>query len=165
MARKINKWLSRSQQWGVRMVDAIGVSPFEEMVYFWNGYRRMRREHLEQSLSILAWTDDASRHPNWHRESIDERAALALLRSVVFRHLGNTSQAKALIGEHVLCHDWVSYKVPLHDNWVGPVAHYELAVNLWRERDGSPEDAARLREAAALLERVSRWEKFDLNAR
>ena len=125
----------------------------------------MRAEHLEYSLATLAWTDDPSRNPNWHRETIDERAALAVLRSVVFRHLGRTDQAKAQLGEHVLCHDWVLYKVPLHDNWVGPAAHYEMAVNLWQERDGSAEDAVRVREAAVLVEKVSRWEKFDLNAR
>ena len=147
------------------MIDAIGVSPFEEMIYFWNGYRRMRTEHLNLSLSVLAWADDPSRNPNLHRETIDERATLALLRSVVYRHLGDTGQAKAQLGEHVLCHDWASYKVPLHENWIGPIAHYELAVILWRERDGSAEDTARVKEAAVLLEKVSRWEKFDLNAR
>ena len=165
VARKINKWITRSQEWGIGLVDAIGVSPYEEMVYFWNGHRRMRSDHVEKSLSVLSWTDDPYRNINWYRESIDERADLALLRSVAFRCLGKTDLAKAQLRENIFCHDWTAYKYPLYDSWVCPVGHYEMAVNIWKERNDSPEDGTRLKECAALIEKVSRWEKFDLNAR
>ncbi|KAK4895652.1 hypothetical protein LTR28_001923, partial [Elasticomyces elasticus] len=37
VTRKISKWQHRASEWGISFIDAIGVSPIEEMIYFWNG--------------------------------------------------------------------------------------------------------------------------------
>lgn len=34
--RKIKKWKARAQAKGVRIVEGVGVSPVEEMLYFWS---------------------------------------------------------------------------------------------------------------------------------
>lgn len=34
--RKIKKWTARAQIQGVRLVEGVGVSPVEEMLYFWS---------------------------------------------------------------------------------------------------------------------------------
>lgn len=34
--RKIKKWKARAQAQGVRLVEGVGVSPVEEMLYFWS---------------------------------------------------------------------------------------------------------------------------------
>ncbi|KAK5201422.1 Mitochondrial outer membrane protein iml2, partial [Cryomyces antarcticus] len=84
--RKIRKWEHRAKEWGVEFVDAVGVSPIEEMIYFWNGYKRMRPEHLETSLARLAWSQ-SSANPLWAREGLDEHAILHVLRAATLRNL------------------------------------------------------------------------------
>jgi Protein of unknown function (DUF3808) len=34
--KKIKKWNARAKERGVRLIDAVGVSPVEEMMYFWS---------------------------------------------------------------------------------------------------------------------------------
>jgi hypothetical protein len=115
------------------LVDAVGVDPVEEMIYFWNGLSRMAPEQLEDSLENLAWSEsDANK--SWHRESQDERAILAFLRSAVLRSLRRHDEAKEILQDQILSHDKASFKGHLKDEWTCPAAHYEMAVNLWMER-------------------------------
>lgn len=37
--RKLKKWKARALAKGVRVVEGVGVSPVEEMIYFWSKYR------------------------------------------------------------------------------------------------------------------------------
>ena len=165
VTRKLQKWEARSHAWGVPLVDAIGVSPLEEMMYFWNGHRRMRASHLQLSLERLSWSDDASANPNWSREDLDERAILAVLRAAVLRRLDRNEEAMQLLKKEILYHTWQEFKGHLRDTWPCPVAHYEMAVNVWKTRDDSVEDAERVRDCAQWLEKVAKWESFELDAR
>ncbi|KAF2094725.1 hypothetical protein NA57DRAFT_79894 [Rhizodiscina lignyota] len=163
VCRKITKWEERAKAWDVDFVDAIGVSPMEEMIFFWNGYKRQRVDHLEKSLECLAWSE-SEHNPHWEKEGIDERAMLSMLRAVCLRHLKRGDEAKEILTS-VIAHDWAQFKGGHKDNWPCPIAHYEMAVNLWEERDGTSDDKERLQECSKWLEKVANWESYDLDTR
>ena len=165
VSRKVAKWEQRAQDMDVPFVDAIGVSPLEEMCYFWNGYKRMRAEHLELSLDAIAWSSDVSRNPLWEKEALDERCIASLLRAATLRNLGEITEAKRILQEELLCHEWASFKGHLKDNWTQPVACYEMAVCLWQERDGTETDKERFKKCSELLDKVANWETYEMEAR
>ena len=189
VVRKIQKWETRAKDWGVDFIDAIGVSPIEEMIYFWNGYKRMAEGELNDSLAALAWSEGKD-NPNWHREALDEHAILALLRAAVLRNLRRHSDAQRLLKEEILSYDKAAFKGNLRDDWTPPTAHYEMAVNLWMERDGyrrqhgieAPQpgtvqqmqvseavhggnDAQKVKECGEWIEKAAGWESYELDAR
>jgi len=166
-SRKIEKWQLRADSWGYSFVDAVGVSPVEEMILFWNGYKRMRRRHFEKSLERLAWSDGGD-NPTWGKEDVDERALLALLRASTLRSLKRFDEARRILREQVLCHDWATYKAvgPKADAWPCPVAHYEMAVISWMEFvEGGETDRGKLAECKEWIDKVAAWEGYDLDAR
>lgn len=165
--RKIQKWEARAKDWNCDFVDAIGVSPLEEMIYFWNGYKRMRDDHLQVSLDNLAWSE-SSANPHWEKEGLDERSILVILRAATLRNMNRTAEAKQLLEKDILPVDKVLFKGNLKDNWTAPCARYEMAANLWREADadGHPENHAQvLDECRDWLDEVTKWDGFDLDAR
>jgi tetratricopeptide (TPR) repeat protein len=167
VVRKIQKWEARAKEWGCNMIDAVGVSPIEEMIYFWNGYKRMRDDHLQVSLANLAWSE-SSANPHWEKEGLDERAILQVLRAATLRNMNRTAEAKALLEKEILPVDRTLFKGNLKDNWTAPCARYEMAANIWREADvdGHPETRPKMLEQCRdWLEEVTKWEGFDLDAR
>ncbi|KAK0784466.1 Mitochondrial outer membrane protein iml2 [Friedmanniomyces endolithicus] len=166
VGRKIKKWDFRAEKWGCKMVDAVGVSPVEEMAYFWSGFRRRNVEQLRTSLERLAWSEDVKANPHWEQESADEKATLAMLRATCFRFLGEIPKAKTTITEGVFSHDLVEVKAcDFPDTWSLPVAHYELAVCCWDEAGGQDGDRATLQKCSDSLLKVERWESYELEAR
>lgn len=165
--RKIAKWEQRAKEWKCDFIDAIGVSPLEEIVYFWNGYKRMRSTHIDASLANLAWSESAE-NPHWAKESLDEKAILALLRAACLRSKGETAQAKETLQKEIISHDKTLFKGHNKDAWTAPCARYEMAANVWREADieARPEQHPEMMEECKkyLLE-VSGWESYDLDAR
>jgi len=165
--RKIEKWQQRADAWGCSFVDAVGVSPVEEMILFWNGYKRMRARHLEVSMKRLYWSDGGENR-TWEREDLDEKALLALLRASTLRSLKRFDEARVILKNSVLCHDWATYKAigPKADAWPCPVAHYEMAVICWMEFVGGGEaDRKSLEECKVWVDKVAAWEGYDLDAR
>ncbi|KAH8425868.1 TTC39/IML2 family protein [Aspergillus melleus] len=188
VTRKIAKWEARAKDWKVPLVDAVGVDPIEEMIFFWNGHSRMTTEQLEESLQNLAWSESDANKKNWSREGPEEKAILQLLRAAVWRSMRKHDQARKLIQDSVLSHDKTLFTGHLKDNWVHPAAHFEMAANLWMERpnyvvvhgDGSgsppaetkgeatsatPLEKQKVRECKEYLEKASRWESYELDAR
>jgi hypothetical protein len=165
VVRKLNKWEARAKEWSVPMIDAIGISPLEEMIYFWNGNRRQPAADHQTSLEALAWSEDLSKNPTWSKESLDEHAILAVLRSAIYRNQGNYTKAKDLLKAEVFSHDRALFKGHLRDDWTCPTAHYEMGANLWAERDGSEGDIEKVREAEEWVEKAGKWESYELDAR
>ncbi|KAL7772022.1 hypothetical protein CFE70_001975 [Pyrenophora teres f. teres 0-1] len=167
VVRKIQKWEARAKAWDCDLVDAVGVSPLEEMIYFWNGYKRMRDDHLQVSLANLAWSESAA-NPHWEKEGPDEKCILNVLRAATLRNMDQTAKAKAILEQEVLPVDRALLTGNFRDNWSAPCARYEMAANVWREADvdGRPEDHPELLvQCKNWLEEVTKWGGFDLDAR
>lgn len=136
VTRKLNKWEHRAQEWKIPLVDAVGVSPIEEMIFLWNGYKRMNVAQLEDSLAALAWSENLTLNPTWSRESLDERAILSLLRGGTLRNLERWDQATQTLQSGVLSIDKAELKGGFKDDWTAPAAHYEMGVICWmRKKD------------------------------
>jgi len=191
--RKLNKWEARAKEWNVPLIDAIGVSPYEEMIYFWNGNKRMAVAQLQDSLDNLAWSENVAQNPTWPKESLDEHAILAVLRSAIHRQLGEYEKARELLKRKVVFRDRAEFKGGLRDDWTAPTAHYEMGACLWAEREGGREggkevgegkegkewkgmgmgkkdgwlerDTERVKEAEGWVEKAGKWEAYELDAR
>ena len=124
----------------------------------------MRVDHLEQSIHRLAWsTSDAN--PLWEKEDLDEHAMLALLRASTFRAMGKRTEAKTILTDEVMNHDWKEFTGPLKDNWTAPCARYEMAVINWLDYVENNDNKDALKECSEWLEKVAKWESFELDAR
>ena len=132
LTRKIQKWESRARDWSVPFIDAVGVSPIEEMIFLWNGYKRMTTSQLEQSLSRLSWSETSN--PQWKREGPDEKAILSILHGTTLRNLQRYDEAKKSLQSGVLSYDKNELKGGLKDDWTAPAANYEMGVNCWMQR-------------------------------
>ena len=111
--RKIKKWQARAKQSGIPLIDGVGVSPIEEMMYFWNGYKRMDNDDFAKSLIALNW-----RKEQLQDDAIDEKAIHSLLTSVVLRNMGELEGAREHLQE-VLSIDKFLLKGGLKDDWTG----------------------------------------------
>lgn len=161
--RKVQKWEQRSKEWNIPFIDAIGVSPIEEMAYMWNGHKRMEEKHLKESYERICWSESAA-NAVWSKEAIDEKANLSVLKAAVLRNMKENEQAKELLTKHVLPLQRSEFEGGHKDNWSLPVAHYEMGVNAWEAYSisGSEKD---LDECSKWLEKVAHWGDYDLNAR
>ncbi|KAE8374497.1 hypothetical protein BDV26DRAFT_284236 [Aspergillus bertholletiae] len=184
VARKIAKWEARAKEWSVPLVDAVGVDPVEEMIFFWNGHSRMTQGQLEESMQKLAWSE-SDECKMWSREGPEEKAILQLLRAAVLRAMRKHEEARKMLKECVLNHDKSLFTGHLKDNWVHPVAHFEMAANLWMERPSyiavhdvpatefkiahseevTPLERQQVQECKEYLEKAARWESYELDAR
>ncbi|KAL1306657.1 hypothetical protein AAFC00_005331 [Neodothiora populina] len=162
VTRKIAKWEARATELHLPFVDAVGVAPVEEMIYFWNGYKRMRPEDLEHSLAVL---HEATTTTTTKSESFDEQAILSFLRAVTTSRLSRTAEAKEILRTQLLSHEWAEIRGGHRDNWTLPVAHYEMAVNLWVESGGERASKPDLVVCSEWLEKAARWDSYDLDAR
>ncbi|KAJ5827360.1 Outer membrane protein IML2 mitochondrial/Tetratricopeptide repeat protein 39 [Penicillium robsamsonii] len=191
VTRRLAKLEARAKEWNVPFVDAIGVDPIEEMIFFWNGHSRMTDKQLEESLARLEWCE-SEKNKTWSREGTEEKAILELLRAAVLRSLCRHDEAKKILQTRVLCHDKALFKAHLKDDWVHPVANFEMAANFWMERptyqtlhgitlspkaldeaeasvaSGVPSTVAERKQVAECkkyLDYAARWETYELDAR
>ncbi|OTA99837.1 hypothetical protein M426DRAFT_16068 [Hypoxylon sp. CI-4A] len=178
VARKIQKWEERSKALGIDLVDAVGVSPVEEMTFLWNGIKKMQAPELETSWKVLSWgrltaPEEARKKI---RAEIDEQAARDVCRAAVARNLGNLDDARELL-DNVLAMDRLVFKGPTKDDYALPAAHYEMAVLAWVEvqqpearkeaNDGDEGEWLREKteECQSWLDKVAKWEAYILDAR
>ena len=163
--RKLRKWDHRAKSLGdgQPFVEAVGVSPVEEMCYFWSGFKKMDLSQLRESLQRLEWSE---RQAGWCDEPADEKTIHAFLKAAVFRLSNDVARAKHILTDEVLNHDLSQLKACQDpDTWTLPVAHYEMAVCFWMEAGGEDGDGTLLQRCSDELAKVERWESFDLEAR
>ena len=171
VTRKIQKWESRAQQWRVPFIDAIGVSPVEEMIFFWNGYKRMDQSQLDTSIERLNWSESPA-NTNWTREGPDEQAILAILRGATLRNLSRWDEAKTILRAGVLNVDKIELKGGLKDDWTAPAGHYEMGVICWMQRGEATKRNAGIeveekwvQECGSWVDKAAKWEGYTLDAR
>lgn len=187
VTRKVSKWEQRSKDLNIDFVDAVGVSPTQEMVYLWNGIKKMQNAELEKSVESLQW--DRLTAPEAAQAKImaeqDEIGIMDVILSAVCRAMGRIEEAKKLLAG-VMDVDKIAFKGPLKDDYPQPAAHYEMAVLAWAEvqnppalngssKGGDPEkDASEINdewcrkkatECESWLNKVSNWEAYVLDAR
>lgn len=99
VTRKIQKWEERSKELGIELVDAAGTSPAEEMIYLWNGSKKMQAPELEMSEKALSWgrltAPEEARHKI--KAEIDEQAVRDVCRAAVARSLGHLDEAREVL--------------------------------------------------------------------
>ncbi|TWU71231.1 Mitochondrial outer membrane protein iml2 [Metarhizium rileyi] len=176
LQRKVQKWEEQARTLNVDLADAIGVSPAIEVCYFWNGQKRMAKKQLDQAVAHLKWercTADAQVVSKL-REEKDDMAVWAIGMAALLQGQGKMDDAVKLLDDHVLAYDKSVFKGGHKDDYVLPVATYELGVIAWTQccnpPPGTPDEVAgyrreRANECQAHLEKVKAWETFVLDAR
>ncbi|OAA61806.1 Tetratricopeptide repeat protein 39 [Niveomyces insectorum RCEF 264] len=178
VTRKLAKWEERAKTLHVDLADAVGSSPAQEMVYLWNGSKRMSPDLLEGSLRCLAWercTASAGAIETF-KSTPDESCIASLCRVSLLRSLGRLDEAQAILDKDLLVHDRAIFKGPLKDDYLLAAATYEAAVILWTKAcdpawyPSNPGDVDAFRrekvEACQVyLDKVAKWETFVLDAR
>ena len=174
VTRKITKWEARAKEWKIPFIDAVGVSPVEEMIFLWNGYKRMDEDQLTASLDALSWSESStSNNQTWKKESADEHAILAVLQAATLRNLRRWDEAAALLQSHVISVDKAELKGGNKDDWTAPAAHYEMGVICWMRRleggkgvvQKGKGEAEYVKECDTWIEKAARWEGYELDAR
>lgn len=97
---KVGKWEQRAKTWNVDLVDAIGPSPFVEMIYFWNGVKKSGEAELEKCLKLLE--EDRMTCPDKCKEDEDDVAIHLLLRGCVLRNMGRYQEARKVLTEEIV---------------------------------------------------------------
>ncbi|KAG4026467.1 hypothetical protein MFRU_040g00260 [Monilinia fructicola] len=132
---KVGKWEQRAKAWGVDLVDAIGPSPYVEMIYFWNGVKKSGSSELEKCLDLLK--DERMTCPEKCGGDEDDVAIHHLLRGCMFRNLGKYEEARKILTKEIVDSER-HIRGALRDDWTLPSATYELAACSWSEKDLSP---------------------------
>lgn len=94
--RKVAKWEARAKEWGCDLIDTVGASPGQEMVYLWSGAKRMPLDTIEKALGCLSW--ERCTAPGDKVEKIkgiaDEVAIKANCESSLLCNLGRYEEAR-----------------------------------------------------------------------
>ncbi|EFX01609.1 mitochondrial outer membrane protein iml-2 [Grosmannia clavigera kw1407] len=105
--RKITKWEERAKALNIDLADSIGASPAQEMIYLWNGSKRMRARFLEKALTCLRWKRCTAGLDvvKVFRATTDEWTMGNLCQVSLMRSLGRTEDARVVLERDILVHD------------------------------------------------------------
>ncbi|KAL3235044.1 Inclusion body clearance protein IML2 [Nakaseomyces bracarensis] len=136
VARKVEQFKATQAKLNLtNPLDAIATSPVYEIAYFYNGFNRMSKKHLEISQKML------TEYKNPAIESNDPNQNLIrdLLLSLSLRRLDKIEEGCKLLDEKVLpvffsvtADNHVSYVKKSEDPWLYPSAFYERALFCWK---------------------------------
>lgn len=104
--RKVAKWEARAKEWGCDLVDAVGASPGQEMVYLWSGAKRMPPGTLEKAIGCLRWERCTASEDKVEiiKGMADEVAIKAACESSLLSNLGRYEEAREKV-KHVVEQD------------------------------------------------------------
>lgn len=174
--RKVAKWEERATALKLDLADAIGPSPAAEMIYLWNGGKRMNLELIEKAMTILEWDRcTSSATVAKVKEEHDEVAIHGVGQAALLRHAGRGDEAKGILLD-ISAYDRATCKGGNKDDYILASATYELAMLAWDDvcrPERWPTDAdeveefrrKKTEECYTLLETVAKWETYVLDAR
>ncbi|QIX02252.1 hypothetical protein AMS68_007769 [Peltaster fructicola] len=161
--RKMHKYQARAKERKISIVEAVGVSPAEDIIYFWGGYDCMPDTDLRVSIERLSWSENQS---GWAGEGADEKTVLSVLRATCLRVMGQLDQAKTEL--EMGCFTYTPQQVKASgrdaDQWAIATAHYEMAVCYWREAGGETGDKAILQQCANEIHKIAKWGSYELES-
>ncbi|KAI0182848.1 breast cancer protein [Xylaria flabelliformis] len=168
VVRKLKKWEERSSSLGIDLADAIGVSPMQEMVYLWNGLKKMQPVELETAAGDLSWDRLTCSEENRGKiqAQADEKALHDLCYAAILRNLERFDEARSKLQE-ILDYDKSAFKGATKDDYIPPSAHYEMAVLAWVEgQTKTPaETKKKVDDCQSWLDKVAGWEAYVLDGR
>ncbi|KAK7721130.1 Mitochondrial outer membrane protein iml2 [Diaporthe eres] len=175
--RKVQKWEDRAKEYGIDLVDAVGVSPAEEMTYLWSGSKRMSGDMFDKALAYLSWDrcTASKEHVEMMKAIPDEAAIKAVAEAVILSNMGRYEDARGKVKPY-LDQDRTLFKGTTRDDYTLPCAHYEMAALAWKEAcdpkcwPAAADEADEYRrkkvaESQEYLDHVKTWESFVLDAR
>ncbi|KFG77782.1 hypothetical protein MANI_020202 [Metarhizium anisopliae] len=176
LQRKVHKWEEQAKALGVDLADAVGPSPAMEICYFWNGQKRMSDEQLDRAMAHLRWERCTAGADvvSALRQGKDDVAVWAIGTAALLQAQGKMDEAAKVLEDNVLVHDRAAFKGGHKDDYVLPVATYELGVIAWTQCCNPPEGTAdevasyrrqKANQCQEHLEKVKAWETFVLDAR
>lgn len=117
-------------------IECVGTSLVLELVYFWNGYNSMDKEHLEMLLKMLEFScGPLAKIP----ETSDEAMIRNLLKSICLRQSGHASEGLKLLESEVIGKyvtqdvDGMPFKFQkmTYSPYLYPTGLYERALFAW----------------------------------
>lgn len=170
LQHRIQRWQSRAKDLGVDLADAIGSPPVLEMIYMWNGQKRMGEAEKLKALDNMDWSRYTGSKAALDKiqADADEMAVWAICRASILKGLGRIDEARDLLEEHVTSKDKALFKGQDKNDWVMPTAIYELATLEWMECSAAEDVEVRKEKEEAcrvLLNKAKAWEAYTLDAR
>ncbi|KAI0204920.1 breast cancer protein [Astrocystis sublimbata] len=168
VVRKMKKWEERSSTLSVDLADAVGVSPMQEMVYLWNGLKKMQPVELERAATDLSWDrlTCSEEVRGKIQAQLDEKALHDLCHAAILRNLEKFDEARVKLQE-VLKIDKTAFKGSNQDDYIPPSAHYEMAVLAWVEGQSktTPDTKKQVEDVQTWLDKVAKWDSYLLDGR
>jgi len=99
VCRKLQKWEERAKALELDLVDAVGLSPTMEMIYLWNGMKRMTPSLAGKARDYLQWercTASGGKLAKM-KEEVDEGAMGAVVECSFLRQLGGSTAGRQLV--------------------------------------------------------------------
>jgi hypothetical protein len=117
--RKLKRWEERAAALKVDLADAVGSSPVVEMVYMWNGIKKMAPEEVDKCLANLEWSRCTCSEEvrGKIQADVDESGGRVLFVAALHRRRGNYEEARKMLQDEVLAHD------------LSVITHLSLSVN------------------------------------
>ena len=113
--RNIARWEDRAEAMGIDLIDAIGVSPAQEMIFLCHGTNRMQGG-ADRALGDLSWdrcTADKVHVDQIKRDPL-EGAVRGLCKASLLRRFGRFREARWALQEEVLKNDRCASRVALY---------------------------------------------------